>query len=102
MRITVGGDKLTYPFDSGSPAANMVETNLLVNSVISDAPQGAKFMPADIKDYFLATPMARSEYMKVRLKYFPAGIIVQYNLHNLVAPDAYIYIKIKKGMYGLK
>ena len=80
----------------------MVETKLLVNSTISDASKGAKFMSMDLKDYFLATPMDRNEYMRVKLKYFPADIISRYNLMTLVAADGYIYIKIKKGMYGLK
>ena len=80
----------------------MVETKLLVNSVISDAEKGARFMSADLKDFFLATPMAGNEYMKVRMKYFPPDIIAWYKLNQLVTPEGYIYIKIKKGMYGLK
>ena len=94
VRITVGGDRLSYPHDAGSPAANVIETKILVNSTISDAPKGARFMSANLKDYFLATPMGRAEYMRVKLKYFPPDIIQHYNLLTLVAPDGYIYIKI--------
>ena len=94
VRITVGGDRLSYPHDSGSPAANMVETKLLINSVISDASKGARFMSADLKDYFLATPMTRDEFMKVKLRYFPPDIVNKYNLQTMVAPDGYVYIKI--------
>ena len=50
--ITVGGDRLTYDADAGAPAANMLETKILVNSTISDAKQGARFMSTDIKDFF--------------------------------------------------
>ena len=53
--ITVGGDRLVYLEDSGSPAANLVETKILVNSTISQAKDGTRFMSADIMDYFLAT-----------------------------------------------
>ena len=102
VRITVGGDQLYYPHDSGSPAANMVETKLLVNSTISDAAQGARFMSMDLKDYLLATPMEKEEYMRVKFIYFPTDIIERYSLSELVAADGYIYIRIKKGMYGLK
>ena len=101
IRIVVGGDKLDYEFDSGSPAANMLETKLLFNSVISDAPKGARFCSMDLKDMFLQTPMDRPEYMKVPFRYFPEDIRQKYNLYNLVFND-HIYIKIKKGMYGLK
>ena len=56
-RITVGVNMLSYEEDSGSPAANLLETKVLINSAISDAKSSAQFMTADIKDYFLATPM---------------------------------------------
>ena len=59
-------------------------------------------MTADIKDYFLATHMARPEYMKVHYKHLPDDIKKKYNLHTKVTPNNYIYIRFKKGMYGLK
>ena len=102
VRITVGGDRLTYTSDAGSPAANLLETKLLVNSTISDAKKGARFMSADLKDFFLATPMEGEEYMKVQYKHFPEDIRKRYNLESKVTDNGYIYVKIKKGMYGLK
>ena len=35
-RITVGRDKLEYSYNAGSPAANLLETKIIINSVISD------------------------------------------------------------------
>ena len=35
IRLTIGGDKLPYPSDSGSPAATLVEAKVLFNSVVS-------------------------------------------------------------------
>ena len=102
VRITVGGDRLSYAEDAGSHAANLLETKVLINSTISDANKGAKFMTADIKDYFLATPMDKPEYMKVKLKHIPEDIRLKYNLYDKVTADDYIFLKIKKGMYGLK
>ena len=102
VRITVGGDRLIYPGDTGSPAANLLETKILINSTISDAHKGARFMSADIKDYFLATPMPTSEYMKVQYRHIPEDIRLQYHLQDKITKDNCIYIKIKKGMYGLK
>ena len=57
VRITVGGDRLDCADDTGSPAANLLETKLLVNSTISSAKYGAKFFSVDITNYFLASPM---------------------------------------------
>ena len=101
-RITVGGDKLIYPDDPGSPTTDMVESKVLINSTISDGKKGARFCCADIRDMFLASPMARPEYMKVHYHHFPHDIRKRYKLDGKVHSDGYIYIKIKKGMYGLK
>jgi hypothetical protein len=102
VRLTVGGDKLPYADDPGSPAASLLETKLIINSTISDAHRGARFLCADLKDHFLATPMKDPEFMRIKYKYFPQAIRDQYNLASFLAPDGYIYIRIQKGMYGLK
>lgn len=102
VRIVVGGDKLSYAEDAGSPTTDMLETKILLNSVISDAPQGARFISLDLKDYFLASPMKTPEYMKVLISKFPPDIIHRYKLHSLATKEGFIYIKIKKGMYGLR
>ena len=101
IRLVVGGDKLDYNGDSGSPAASLLETKVMINSVLSDAHKGARFMSCDLKDFFLATPMKNPEYMRINYKHFPQDIIDKYNLSSLVS-GGYIYVKIKRGMYGLK
>lgn len=101
VRLVVGGDKLNYEFDSGSPAASLLETKILLNSVISDAKKGARFMSLDLKDFFLMSPMPDAEYMKIPTKYLPQDIINRYSLTEKIH-KGYVYCKIKKGMYGLK
>ena len=101
VQFVVGGDRLPYEIDTGSSALNLVETNILLNSTISDANDGAKFMSCDLKDFFLPSPMEKSEYMKVPIKYFPSNVIEQYKLDRLVK-NRYVYVEIMKGMYGLK
>lgn len=59
-------------------------------------------MSADLKDHFLASPMARSEYMKIPFRYFPPDIVQRYKLYDLKSKDDYTYIKFEKKMYGLK
>ena len=102
VHITVGGDRLTYNSDSGSPAANLLKTKLLINSTISDASRGARFMSADLKDFFLATPMEGDKFMKVKYKHFPDDIHKRYNLDKKVTKDGHVFIRIKRGMYSLK
>jgi hypothetical protein len=58
-------------------------------------------MMMDIKNYYLGTPLPRFEYTKMQLSRFPEEIIQKYNL-NALAVDGWVYIEIRKGMYGLK
>ena len=80
----------------------MIDTKLIINSTISDAHKNARFLSADLKDFFLGTLMKTAEYMKISYNIFPQDIRDKYNLKQLVNADGYVYIKIKKGMYGLK
>ena len=72
---------------------------MLLNSVISTP--GAKFLTLDIKNFYLGTPMEEYEYMKIKYDTIPAEIIKQYNLQTLVH-NGFVYIEVRKGMYGLK
>ena len=75
MILVVGGNRLVYEDYPRSPAASMLEMKLLVNSTISDAQQGARFMSCELKDLFLATPMLQPEYMKIHILFFLQDII---------------------------
>jgi len=54
VRLTVGGDKLEYAGDAGSPAASIIETKLLVNSVISTPGENSSLRTSKI--FFSTTP----------------------------------------------
>ena len=51
-QLMIGGDVLEYAEKSSSPAASLLETKIIINSVISDTHKGARFMTSDLKDYF--------------------------------------------------
>jgi hypothetical protein len=55
----------------------------------------------DIKDFYLNTPMARYEYMRLKLSDMPDDVIEHYNLQAITMADGFVYCKIRKGMYGL-
>ena len=57
-------------------------------------------MTADVKDFYLNTPMPTYEYMRLPIQIIPDEIISQYNLLPLV-DNEYVYMEIRKGMYGL-
>ena len=90
-RLIVGGDLLECPYDVASPAASLIETKLIISSTISDAHKGARFMAADLKDFFLKTPMPHPEYMKIQRKYLPREIIEAYDPEGKFTADGCIY-----------
>ena len=102
VHCVVGGDRLTYDNDPSSPAANLLDAKILLNSVISDSKHGARFITANLKDHFLASPMKTKEYMRIPFKILPQDIIDFYDLNSIVHEDGYVYVEIQKGMYGLK
>ena len=53
VRLTLGGDVFDYDGEASSPPASLLEVKLLINSVISDVDKAARFMSADLKDFFL-------------------------------------------------
>jgi hypothetical protein len=57
-------------------------------------------MVGDLKDFYLGTPMARYEYMRIPVWAIPDSIMDLYNLHDLVE-DSFVWVEIRKGMYGL-
>ena len=52
VRLTPQGDVLDYTGNASSSASSLLEAKLLLNSTISDAHKGAKFMTVDIKVFF--------------------------------------------------
>ncbi len=98
-RLTMGGDKVNYPFEVGTPTAEMLLVKTHVNSVISTP--NARYMTLDIGNFYLNTPMVRPEYLKLHLSQIPEEVIDEYNLRKIATPDGYVYIEVTKGMYGL-
>jgi hypothetical protein len=99
VRLTVGGNRLDYSGDVATLTADITTFKILINSTLST--KDAAMMMMDIKNYYLSTPLPRFEYMKMLLSRFPEEIIQKYNL-NALAVDGWVYIEIRKGMYGLK
>ena len=63
--------------------------------MISDEARGARFLSFDLKDFLLATPMQRPEYMKIAWKYVSPDIIRIYKLQDIRSSDGNVYYKIQ-------
>jgi hypothetical protein len=99
VRLTISGDRLDYSGDVTTSTADITTFKILINSTLSTKDAAMSMM--DIKNYYLGTPLPRFEYMKMLLSGFPEEIIQKYNLNDL-AVNGWVYIEIRKGMYGLK
>ena len=85
VRLTVGGDRINYPGNCGTPISDMLKVKLLENSVIST--KGVKFMSIDIKNFYLNKPMSRYEYMRLKISDLPQDFIYEYKLQNKETKD---------------
>jgi hypothetical protein len=83
----VGGDRLhrlDYSGDVVTSTADITKFKILINSTL-----------------FTADAAIRFEYMKMLLSRFPEEIVDKYNL-NALAVDGWVYIEIRKEMYGFR
>ena len=102
IRVTVRGDRLVHYDNAASLATNILETKIMINSIMSDARRGARFMTLDIKDHFLAIPMNDLEHVWARLKCMPDDTRQKHNIMNVATKDRQVFIKIQKEMPSLK
>ena len=98
-RLTVGGDRIFYNYDISTPTVELITVKLLLNSVVSTP--NAKFMTIDITNFYLNIEMTNYEYIRMHISIFPQHIIDHYNLNNIATKDGFVYMEIRKGMYGL-
>jgi hypothetical protein len=96
--ITVGGDILDYSGDVATSTADITTFKILINSTLST--DNAAMIMMDIKKIILAL-LPRYKYIRMWLSIFPEEIVSKYNLKAL-AVDGWVYIEIRKGVYGLK
>ncbi|KAL7474487.1 hypothetical protein ACHAW6_000460 [Cyclotella cf. meneghiniana] len=97
-RLTGVGTHIDYPWNKATPTSDLTTAKLLFNSVIS-TPRST-FHSANLKNFYLNTPVDRPEYMKLKLNLIPTEIVQKHNLQKL-KDNGWIYIRINLGMYGL-
>ncbi len=99
MQFTVRGDRINYPKEVATPTAEILVAKMLFNSVIST--KGARFMPMKISNFYLMTPLHRPKFIRVKLTDNPDKVIKEYKLREIATKNGSIYIRAKRGMYGL-
>ena len=58
-------------------------------------------MTINIKYFYPNKPMKRFKYMKLKLNGLPKDFIKQYDPSPKVDQNGYVYVEIRRGMYGL-
>ena len=96
----MGGNLLDYIGNLSTPTASVNTEKCFLGSVIS-TPK-ARSLIADIKHFYLNDHLPETEYLKLHISAIPDEIIAAYNLQTLQDEKGWCYIKLSKGMYGLK
>ena len=99
-RLTVGGNLLDFTGNLSVPIASVTTAKCVFKSVVLTP--GARCLLADIKHFYLNKILPDPEFMRIPLKIIPKEIIDAYDLKVLVEDQGWIYMRIKKCMYGLK
>ena len=96
----MGGNLLYFTGNLSAPTASVTTEKCVFNSVVSTL--GARSLLVDIKFFYLNNILQDPEFMRIPLKIIPQDIIDTYDLKALVEDQGWIYMRIKKCMYGLK
>ena len=98
VRGTIGGDRVNYPGEVAARTAEMEVVKLLLNSVLHT--EGAKWMTADITDFYLNTPLERKEYLRIQRKFIPDEAMQEFGFDKYMVNGSVLF-EVNKGMYGL-
>ena len=95
VRLTVGGDRVQYSGDRSSTTASLETLKVLLNIWVS---REIKWSTADIKDFYLGSPMDEVVYMYINEKDIPESFKIK---HHIEFRNGKALVSIHKGMYGL-
>ncbi len=98
IRITAGGNLITYPGKLSTCTANLTTSKLMWNSILST--KGAHYMCLNIKFFYLTAALDQFKYMKMPILLFLTWIIQQYHLQKHVL-NGFIYLEMQRAIWGL-
>ena len=99
-RFTAMGNLITdYKGEFSTETGGLELIKMHWNSALST--KKAKYMTMDISNIYLNTPLDRFEYIRMKLTNFLQEIIDEYKLNDIVNSNGWIYMEIRKALYGL-
>ena len=84
--------------DVVTPTGSLDLVKLIINSVLLC--RNVRFVSFDLKNFYLQTPMERSEYLRIKFSDIPQKFIEEYDLSKAVQ-NGWIYFEILRRCYGL-
>jgi hypothetical protein len=96
-RLTIGGDRIVYPYDTSAVTAEIDALKILLNCMISD---DAQWTTIDLTDFYLGTDLPHPEFIRIPDRLIPPEVLSFYNLNEFCHNDA-IYFSVHKTHYGL-
>jgi hypothetical protein len=67
-RLTIGGDRIQYPYDTSAVTAEMEAIKILLNCMISE---NARWSTIDLTDFYLGTDLPHPEYIRIPRNLIP-------------------------------
>jgi hypothetical protein len=96
-RLTIGGDRIQYPYDTAAVTAEMDAVKILLNCMISE---DANLTTVDLTDFYLGTDLPHPEYIRIPRHMIPNKVIEFYALSSFFNNGA-LYCSVHKTHYGL-
>jgi hypothetical protein len=96
-RLTIGGDRIVYPYETTAVTAEMDALKILLNAMISE---DAKWSTIDLTDFYLGTDLPHMEFIRIPSRVIPPRVMDFYELTEFSRNDA-IYFSVHKTHYGL-
>jgi hypothetical protein len=100
-RLTAGGNQLEYEGKTSTETAGMETIKIHVNSTISRARKGARYLCIDIGNMYLNTKLLAPEYMRIHIDLIPEEIRKEYNTDEFIDENGYVYMEVTGAIYGL-
>jgi hypothetical protein len=98
-RLTIGGDRIQYPYDKTAVTAEMEALKILLNCMISE---NASWSTIDLTDFYLGTDLPHPEFIRIPLHLIPANVIEFYNLYPFVSGKACFVLSTRHIMVFYK
>ena len=98
---TAGGNLLDYEGKTSTETAGMETIKIHINSTISRAKKGARYLCIDIGNMYLNTKLLAPEYMRIHIDLIPEEIREEYNTDQFMDENGYVYMEVTGAIYGL-